>query len=568
MEITKIDGQTVINRFHLSGEEGYSEFWRRNKSPIETYEMARLLTGMRKVASYVGRNIGDIIWSGMEGTGAIAIDPTPLMGQYPVPAAKTDRIIGHTIRKAYQKAEWSERFAELAQTRAKLPIRYAYKFQLFYTMSENVYLDCLSNRTVLGYYTEAHRKHTILHSFDAASHPPTISELLNIWWDLAADRGGEAYKAPYVDRSARSVSPQMNLEKFYKKPIDLMNTMVGRLVEECPKIQGVTERGNFRVDLYLSLWPELFDIIKFWATHSKDPFLLLRKVGKNVLGPEGHENRPPPPVYFSKEVQKILPKRTIDFTDRVAEMVFEEEKEPVRVESNDIVMPGRNRLNKKLLHNLQFVIKTAAQKNTLFNRGLKTGKIDRRRLYRAPTTGTIFQMGKDEFELVNDIILLVDATGSMATPNRWEKAEEIYQTLFTAIKSFNKNARLFAYNEVKSVCRLTELYLNDKFYSVFPHGKTASGEALIATALTLKGRHKRPFIIHLTDGASNWGCGVESAIAVCRRGNINLLTLGIGCSEDNKKQLIIEYGKLVQFVDDIDSLPHLIRALLNKSKWS
>jgi hypothetical protein len=156
----------------------------------------------------------------------------------------------------------------------------------------------------------------------------------------------------------------------------------------------------------------------------------------------------------------------------------------------------------------------------------------------------------------------------MATPNRWEKAEEIYQTLFTAIKSYNKNARLFAYNEVKSVCRLTELYLNDKFYSVFPHGKTASGEALIATALSLKGRHKRPFIIHLTDGASNWGCGVKSAIAACRRGRINLLTLGMGCSEDNKKQLTIEYGKLVQFVDDVDSLPHLIRALLNKSKWS
>ena len=55
----------------------------------------------------------------------------------------------------------------MAQTRAKLPNRYAYKFQLFYSMCENVYLDCLSNRTVLGYYTEAHRKHTIINIFDA-----------------------------------------------------------------------------------------------------------------------------------------------------------------------------------------------------------------------------------------------------------------------------------------------------------------------------------------------------------------------------------------------------------------
>lgn len=568
MEIEKISGQTVINRFFLSAEPGYSEFWRRNKSPIEPYEMARLLTGVTKVASYVGRNIGEIIWSGMEGTGAIALDPSPVMGRYPVPSAVTDRIIGQAVRKAYEKTEWSDRFAELALSRAKLPNRYAYKFQLFYNTCETIYLDCLSNRTVLGLYTEADRKYQLDTGFDSASHPPTISELMNMWWDIAADRSGTKFKEPYVDRSARSASPHLGLEKFYKKPIDLLNTIVGRLIDECPRIQGVTERGNFRIELYFSIWPALFDIIKYWAIHSRDPFLLLRKVGANVLGPDGHNNKPPPPIYFSKEIQKILPKRTIDFTDRVKEMVFEEEKEPVQVKSNDILMPGRSRVNKKLLHNLQFVIKTAAQKQTLFNRGLKSGKIDRRRLYRAPTTGTIFQMGKENFELVNDIVLLVDATGSMATPNKWEKAEEIYQTLFTAIKAYNKNARLFAYNEVKSVCRLTELYRNDKFYSVFPHGKTASGEALIATALTLKGRHKRPFIIHLTDGASNWGCGVESAINVCRRDRINLLTLGMGCSEENKRQLTLEYGRLVQFVDHVDLLPHLMRSLLNKSKWS
>lgn len=568
MELTKIDGQTVVNRFQFSGETGYSEFWRRNKSPVETYEMARLLAAVRKVASYVGRNIGDIIWSGMDATGAIAIDPTPLMGRYPVPAQMTDRLIGNTIRRAYRKTEWSDRFRDLAQTRADLPNRYAYKFQLFFDMAENVYLDGLSNRTVLGYYTEADRKHTIENTFDAKSHPPTISELLHLWWEIAADRGGERYKAPYVDTSARAVSSRLSLERFYKAPIELMNGMVEGLLHACPKIQGVTERGNFRVDSYLLLWPALFEIIKYWATDSRDPFLLRRKVGKNVLGPEGHEDRPPPPVYFSKEVQKILPKRTIDFTERVKEMILAEEEDPVRVESNDIVMPGKNRLNKRLLHHLKFVIKTAAQKNTLFNRGLRSGKIDRRRLYRAATTGTIFQTGKDEFELVNDIILLVDATGSMAAPFKWEKAEEIYQTLFSAIKAYNKNARLFAYNEMKSVCRLTELYRGDRFYSIFPHGKTASGEALMATTLSLTGRHKRPFIIHLTDGASNWGCGVQNAITACRRNRVNLLTLGMGCSENSKTQLRAEYGHLVQFVDNIDTLPHLLRALLNKSKWS
>ncbi|BBO86570.1 vWA domain-containing protein [Desulfosarcina ovata] len=568
MDIEKIGDETVVNRFRLSAEPGYSEFWRRNKSPIAAYEMARLLSGMRKVASYVGRNSGTIIWSGMDASGAIAIDPAPVMGQYPVPAIKTDRILGLTIRKAYRKTEWSGRFYEMAQAQAKLPTRFAYKFQLFFNMCENVYLDCLSNRTVLGVYTEAHRAHAINTAFDGASHPPTISELLHIWWGIAADRSGTQYKQPYTDTSSRAISKQTSLEKFYKKPIELLNTLVEPLVDTCPRIQGVTERGNFRVNLYQLLWPTLFEMIKYWATDSKDPFLLLRKVGKNVLEPDGHEDAPPPPVYFSKEIQKILPKRTIDFTDRVKEIVFDDKADVVRVEINDIVMPAQVRINKKLLHHLKLVIKTTAQKITLFNRGLRTGKIDRRRLYRAPTTGTIFQTGKDDFELVNDIILLIDATGSMASQHKWEFAEEIYQTLFTALKSYNKNARLFAYNEFKDVCRLTELYQRDKFYSIFPHGKTASGEAIIASILRFKSSHKKPFIIHLTDGASNWGCGVENAIRTCQRKRVNLLTLGMWCGKKSKEQLIAEYGNLVQFVDSVDSLPLLFRTLLNKSKWS
>ena len=70
----------------------------------------------------------------------------------------------------------------------------------------------------------------------------------------------------------------------------------------------------------------------------------------------------------------------------------------------------------------------------------------------------------------------------------------------------------------------------------------------------LKGRNKKPFLIHITDGASNWGCGVGDAIAYCRKEKINLLTLGIGCSPANKQTLKKEYGNLVQFIDRIDEL--------------
>lgn len=529
--------------------------------------MARLLGALRKVASYVGGNVGRIVWSGMEAPNAIALDPTPVLGKYPVPADKTDLMVGHTIRRAYVKTEWSDRLGSLATARAKLPVRYAYKFQLFFKMGERIYLDGLSNRSVLGYYTEMERNNVVARALADASHPPTISELLHIWWDMAADRKGNKYKKPYRDSSVRGMHRRTSLEKFYAEPMALLNSIVDRLHHECPKIHGVSERVNYRLDIYFSIWPRLFTFIRTWASDSKDPYLQNSRTSAipRALGEDQPEKNIP--VWFPEEVDKVMAHQVSELTERVREVV-QNKDEVVRVKENRIVMPGRNCLRKKLLHHLKFVIKTAAQKNTLFNRGLRTGKIDRRRLYRAYTTGTIFQMASSRFELVNDIVLLVDATGSMAAPSKWEKAEEIYQTLFTAIRAYNRNARLFAYNEMKSVCRITELYLKDRFYSILPHGKTASGEALIAMSHCISGCSKKPFIIHLTDGASNWGCGVQSAILQCRRSGINLLTLGMGCDDANKAMLRDEYGDLVQFVDNVDALPHLLRELLNKSKWT
>lgn len=567
MQIQQVADEQIVERFSCSGEGGYSEYWRRNKSTVEVHEMAQLLSALRKVTSYVGGNVGKIVWSGMEGNDAITLDPSLVLGRYPVPADLTDRMVGYAIRRAYAKTEWSYRLESLARNKSKLPNRYEYKFQLCLKMCERVYLDCLSNRTVLGYYTELERKQRIAEALNDASSPPTISEMLHLWWEMAADRDGKKYKSPYRDKSVRGLSKRTNLEKYYAEPIALLNSIVDRLNYECPKMHGVSERVNYRMDLYFSIWPGIFETIKYWASDSLDPFLQSSRKSPipQALGEE--ENEQIKPVWFAQDVEKVIASKSRELTERV-EGVVSDRTDVVRVRENNIVMPGRQCIDKKLLHNLKFVIKSAAQKKTSFSRGLRTGKIDRRRLYRAPTTGTIFQVSKSCFELVNDIVLIVDASGSMAAPNKWEKAEEAYQTLFSALHFYNQKARLFAYNEFKNVCRITELYMKDRFYSILPHGKTASGEALITMAGYFTGTNKKPFIIHLTDGASNWGCGVESAIEVCNRKKINLLTLGMGCDEKNKEMLRDEYGGLVQFIDDLDSLPQLLRELLNKSKWA
>ncbi|MCL5405833.1 MAG: VWA domain-containing protein, partial [Deltaproteobacteria bacterium] len=554
--------------FHLSEDAGYSEYWRRSKSPVELFELARLLLGLRKVASYVGRNVGAIIWAGMEAENALVLDPGMVMGSYPVPAEKTDRVTGLVVRLALGKTEWSQRLAEPVLWKMKVHGRHAAQLGFYLDICEKVYLDCLSNRTPLGFYTEAHRLWTIARAAQGASRRPNISELLHQWWKAAADRSRDKYRREWPQRPPCTATDVSSFEECYQKPLSLLNPMVDELIHKTPLLPTVTERCDHRLNLYLSVWPDLLKCIDHWPVRSKirDARALKRadrpadacdeeagqEVGQVVVLPELLEKATRAVPVYTEDVKRVV----------------RDHQNVVVIEGNDIVMPARDRLNKRILHHLSIIIRASAQRKAVVSRGLKAGKMDRRRLYRANITGTIFKSVKTDFELPNDMVVLVDSSGSMSATHLWENVEAVYQTLFTAIYSFNPQARLLAYNEIKDKCLVTEIYQKGCFYNVLRHGKTASGEAIIATALALKTSHKRPFILHITDGASNWGCGVADAISLCRGKGINLLTLGVGCGEESRRSLTREYGRLVQFIERIDALPHLLRDLLIYSRWS
>ena len=553
-----------VKRFVIAeAEGGYSEFWRRDKSPIESLELAKLLLGLRKVTSFIGRNVGDLVWSGMDVVNGIALDPTPIMGKYPVPASTTDLMVGIAIQEAYRKTEWSERIKIIGKEKLQIPPQYEYKFDLFFDVCENVYIDCLSNKKVFGIYTVIARHWKIKNVFRELITPPTVSELLHIWWKLAADRDETKYKEGYFDRSVGGLVERGNLEKFYKKPITILNTIVEPLRHECPAINGVSERGDFRLNLYLGIWNELLEYIRFWPGDRGDKFLLSGIFDDDIARDEKDKDAVKATITsYAELIEKAISQKNVDFTAQVKDNVMNVDA-VVQIAGNDIVMIADNKIDRKLLQKLKMEIQAVSHRKTIYNRGLKSGKIHRRRLYRAHTTGAVFQIRKNEFELLNDIVLLVDATGSMADPSKWEKTERIYQTLFAALHIYNRNARIIAYNEVKNTRRITELYRDGILFTVLPHGKTASGEAIIATAINLKNTTRKYRIVHITDGASNWGCGVDEAITYCRKNKVGLMTLGIGCSAANKQSLRDEYGKLVQFVDNIDQLPRLFGAMLN-----
>ena len=564
--IRVVGAEKAVERFVILGEEGYSEFWRRDKSPVEPLELAKLLVSLRKMASFVGRNVGDIVWSGMDVENAIALDPSPVMGRYPIPAAKVDLMVGLTIQESFRKIEWSAQLREKIKNTVPMMPQYEYKFDIFFNLCEDVYLDGLANKSVFGYYTDAARKWRILKNAKELISPPTVSELLHIWWKMAADRDPALYLDGYRDRSVGGLVERGTLDRFYQKPIDVLNRMVLALREDCPKIRGVVERNDFRLALYSEFWPQILSFIKFWPGDRGDRSLVPDVCDEDMATDEEARRAVKATIVsYAQLIDRALPNKSRDFTEELKNAVGDPDS-VVPIEGSDIVMMAQNKVDGVLLRHIERAVRAAAERRSIYNRGLEAGKIHRRNLYRAHTTGRVFQQKQNEFELRSDIILLVDATGSMADPVKWNKAEIVYQTLFEAIRSFNKCARLFAYNEVKNTCRITELYRSGKMLTILPHGQTASGEAIIATAISTRGNNKKRLMIHITDGASNWGCGVDQAIGYCRRNNISLITLGIGCSPSGKQSLRAEYGKLVQFVDDLEVLPRLLGKLLNYDK--
>ena len=553
----------AVERFDIAGDDGFSEYWRRDKSPLEVDELAKVLRSVRKITSYVGRNIGDIVWAGMEIKNGVSLDPVFFMGQYPLPASKTDIAVGMSVHKSYQITEWSDRFRTMALKDLSLPPVYEFKFNLFFDMAEKIYSDLLSNRTLLlGLYTEKHREWEIHAKMKQFINPPTVDELLHFWWKMAADRTGENYKKEFIDPSVGGLVERTGLDRFYKKPLLLLNSIIGPLKDECPNLLTVSERGAFRLSLYKSIWNELLGYIRFWPGNRADPFMLYDKFDDEIAKEEEEKKAIRSTIIsFAEEIERKVKKGGVDYTDDIKSIVTNVD-DVVQIEGSDIVMLAENKIDKKILCNLRTIIQLIAHRNTFFNRGLVSGKIDGRKLYRAVTTSRVFLEKKNRFELNNNFVLLVDCTGSMSDPTKWNIAQAVYQTLFSAIKEFNPHARIVGYNEVTGSCRITDLYRRGKFYSVFPNGKTASGEAIIATVLSINNYNKQPFIIHITDGASNWGCGVGDAITYCQKKRINLLTLGIGCNRSNKKALEEEYGKKVEFLENIQTLPRLLKSLL------
>lgn len=532
-------------------ESGISEYWRLNRSGFEAVEMANVLRAMRKVAGHLGSNVGGVEYAGMSRGGgtAIILEPGMVVGQYPIPSEKVDTLVGLVTHEALHRTEWSDRVWKLLEpTFNTLGGLSNVRFQKIVSVGEDIYVDSVAEKTVFGLYTPKARRHAFAEA-ESRLLPgvQSLDELVYLWWTAAWGYDGRGEPSP-----------------DYQEPLSLLQRLTARLREVRGLHRGVTDCCQQRAKMYLETWNDIKDSISSWKTIDKTlkwyPSPAEQKKEASDSGRKKIESKKrelSPYVIHQIELQLAL--NSPDITPIIQAIVGYDNEDVVPTSRWDFSIPSRPVVDPRLVARLRALFLNYAARKTVVNRGLLSGKVDRRRLYRAPVSGRCFHQVDRLPELDWNVTLLMDASGSMRG-SKWRMVENTVGNLHKALLGSRNHFQAYAYFEVDGVCMISQLIRDRQLLSVPPSGQTASGQAILAVAYFMPKGRKRNLLIHVTDGESNLGCDVRYGIEYCRKQKIHLVTLG--CAYRDREAMMRQYGRSLQFLDHYGQLPRAIERLL------
>ena len=536
--------------------EGYSDFWRVNKSIIEAHELANVLRALRKIVGYIGGNIGSVEWATEEkerqSTGVIKVNPSFLLHDYPVKPGKMDLLIGKVVHESLHQKEWSDWTWNLIEKKIKeMSFREKDLIWKIVAAGEDIYVDKLAAKSNLGLYTKKYRKFMATRETIELIYDPKASVLLNLW------------KYKVLDNVNWE---QINLS--YLKPLEILMFQTDRLVKIGDEKLTVTKKCELRSELYLELWflireivlPWKMDKITYFAAESSDQKQEIK--GEKVKKAETPIQKEALSLQLEEDIEQSLAVGSTDLTPLVKAVCSEEGKKEVIPTSiwefNILAHPN---IDPYLVGRLKGLFQTYAERVKVISRGLKSGSIDKKRLYRAPITEKCFLLKQYIPEMSWNIMMVIDASRSMEG-SKWRLTENIIASLHKALEGYENKLQIIGYFEHDGICIISPLLRKKKLYALYPNGRTPSGQAIIAAALLMPKEKKRRFIIHITDGESNCGCKVEYALKYCQKEKIDVVTLG--CNYKKRDVLVEQYGSSVQFIDYFEQLPKAIEALLKR----
>jgi hypothetical protein len=537
----------------LKYNEGYSDYWRKNKSSQEALELANVLRALRKVAGHIGMNVGRIEWAGLkkgeQEKGVIVLDPSFVIGEYPVPPGKMDVLVGIVTQSAYRNREWSNLVWRIIDESSS-NFSFLEKDLLWkmFLAGENIYIDKLTEKNALGLYVRKIRNLIHAQPIRNFSLPPTATGLFDLWWRKVLD--------DYVDK---------NVNSLYLEPLNTLIVKTHELISIGNEKTSVGERCKRRSAFYISLWKEVKDLITPWQKE-KITYLVSwkeKKAGEKKETKRKREAKAVRKTISSKlgaDIEQNLAVGSSDITPLI-EAACDDAEDVMRTTVWDYTTPARPVIDPYLVVRLKAIFQNYAHRVKVVNRGLKSGNIDQRRLYRAPINGNCFMTKQFIPELAWNITLLIDASQSMAR-SKWRLVENTVSSLVKALEGQKNKLKVYGYLEHDGVCIISELLRKGKLYTLPPQGRTPSGQGIIAAALLMPKEKKQRLIIHITDGESNCGCDVEHGLRFCRKEKIDFVTLG--CGYKDKDVLVKQYGKHLQFLDYFDQLPKALETLIRR----
>jgi len=536
------------------GSGALSVSWRTNTSTVEAVELANLLKALRKVAGHLGPAAGYVDYAGMTASGgkSILIDPSLVAGEYPVPPEKVDRLVGYVVHEAIEGIEWTGRVWTLLEPDfAAMDGMTELRFQKLVRAAEDIYLDMILKDSVLGRYLAESRRYgpeetARLRSLYRAG--PSMEALLHLWRTLSL---GE------------QVVPL--LDSRYRETLHLLMMLTSRLMSVGRDQSGVICRCSMRATYYRESWKQLGSKVSWLPLMDKRLLWVAphptRPQRSRSPAPQTAENGKVLTPSLAREIETCLAMSSSDITPLIRSAVGYDNPEVVPTSRWDYNIPAHPMIDHKMAGRIGAIFASYADRETLMSRGLTSGRIDERRIHRAPVTGRCFM--DREVRPARDwcVTLLIDASGSMRGA-RWKMVENTVSTIHTALAGYGCSLAAYAYFETDGICMVSSIIRGDKVYSVPPGGRTASGQAIIAASLFMPANRRRKLIIHVTDGESNLGCRVEDGLAFCRRSGIQIVTLGCGCLD--RKAMAAQYGSTVEFIGCFGQLPQAMENLLKR----
>ncbi|MDY6835799.1 MAG: hypothetical protein SVY53_13465 [Chloroflexota bacterium] len=526
----------------------YSEYWRRNKSALEPLELANALKALRKVVGYVGANCKTVEWAGMSepGEGKILIDVSPSEGKVPIPGDRMDVMVGQAIHEALHCREWSDWiWLDVESKKKELFPRYKSYLKLLVDAGEDVYVDHIAKDNVLGNYVTVTRAwYKPKGSLDNSSYPNTDG-LIRLWRRIAL------YKE----------APEEYLPE-YEEPLKILIDAGNQLIEGGQGISSVAERASCRSEVYVSTWDKISPFLTLWDRQETERIMATRKAkrAERSLVYEGYTEDSLSPQ-LAQEVAEILAATGEDMTPLLESELTKPEDKALRTIFKDATIPYTPNLDYTLVARLRRIFQAQWERTVRTDRGLISGRVDGRRLYRVSTTGRVFRNKAHPLVNVWSITVLLDASISMGMAGTdWLHAQNTCAALWKALQGYRNKLDILAYHEDHDVCRVSKLFHHRQFFTVTPCGRTPSGQAVMIAAMRMS-EAKRKLLIHITDGECNCGSSVQEALNYCQRNSIELVTLGFGLDKELVKE---QYGESSQLVDSIKQVPEALEIVLKK----